>query len=402
MILQTDKMIDKQLEENMGLTENKKVEIFQKIVQFDTENSNEASVAEYIGSLFEKFENVKIDYIEAEENRKSVVVTINGKNKGDKVLAFSGHEDTVSAGDSSSWKYNPFSAEIHDGILYGRGADDMKGGLSALVSAALDVVTDGSDFAGTLKLIATVGEETSEIGATQVTQSGALDDVTAMILGEPRKNFEIGYTNKGVIDYRVYSSGKSAHSSVPEKGINAINALRKVMDRFDEYFDTLTEKNEVLGYFTNAFTLIKGGEQLNQIPDKAELGGNMRTIPETPNDQVISKLESIIAELNEIEEAELKLEIVFPELPLPVQPVSDFTKLAQAKIKEVSGFNGDLVAGTGTNEASEFIKGESEFPILIFGPESDDCAHAVNEHLKVETYLQAAKIYTEIIKSYLV
>ncbi|WP_144441997.1 M20/M25/M40 family metallo-hydrolase, partial [Oenococcus oeni] len=223
-------------------------------------------------------------------------------------------------------KYNPFSAEIHDGILYERGADDMKGGLSALVSAALDVVTDGSDFAGTLKLIATVGEETSEIGATQVTQSGALDDVTAMILGEPRKNFEIGYTNKGVIDYRVYSSGKSAHSSVPEKGINAINALRKVMDRFDEYFDTLTEKNEVLGYFTNAFTLIKGGEQLNQIPDKAELGGNMRTIPETPNDQVISKLESIIAELNESEEAELKLEIVFPELPLPVQPVSDFTK----------------------------------------------------------------------------
>lgn len=386
----------------MSLTDRDKIEIFQKIVQFNSENANEAAIAKYIGSLFAKFPNVTTRYISADTGRDSVVITIKGKNPSNKVLAFSGHEDTVSAGDRSAWQYDPFAAEIHEGVLYGRGADDMKGGLSALVSAALDLATDGSDFAGSLKLIGTVGEETSEIGAKQVTESGSLNDVSALILGEPRKDFQIGYTNKGVIDYQVYATGRSAHSSLPEKGVNAINGLRKVMDAFDAYFASLTQKNSILGSFTNAFTILQGGKQLNQIPDQAVLGGNMRTIPETPNDEIIAKLNEIIDDLNEKQAVQLSLKVVFPELPLPVQPVTEFTKLAQAKIKEVTGKSGDLVAGTGTNEASEFIKGSAKFPILIFGPESDECAHAVNEHLAVNIYLQAVEIYTRIAKSYLV
>ncbi|EHN59540.1 ArgE/DapE family deacylase [Oenococcus kitaharae] len=385
----------------MVLADSKKIEIFQKIVQFETDNKNEAAVAAYISDLFSGYDNVQSRFIEADTGRKSLVLTIKGKKPGNKVLAFSGHEDTVSAGDLSTWKHDPFKAEIQDNILYGRGADDMKGGLSALTSAALAIVRAGSNFSGSLKLIGTVGEETSEIGAKQVTQSGALDDVTALILGEPRKEFQIGYTNKGVIDYRVFATGKSAHSSRPENGINAINALRQVMDRFDTYFKSLTQKNEILGSFTNAFTTIEGGKQLNQIPDSAVLGGNMRTIPEVSNDEIIQSLEQIIDQLNQSSVAKLKLEIVFPELPLPVQKVSDFTRLAQKAIQEISGFPGSLVAGSGANEASEYIKGTAKFPILIFGPESDDCAHAVDEHLDLKVYLQAAAIYEKIAIEYL-
>ncbi|WP_439426156.1 ArgE/DapE family deacylase [Oenococcus alcoholitolerans] len=390
----------------INLSEQEKVKILQKFIQIPTENENEAKLSDYIASLFKGFNNVRTDFIEAAPNRKSVVITIKGTRSNEKagkekVLVLSGHEDTVAAGDHKKWDHQPFSGDIENGFLYGRGATDMKSGLAAMTCAVLSLAKDNFDFCGSIKLIGTVGEESSEIGAKQVTENGYIDDAAALIIGEPRKDFKIGYTNKGVIDYQVSAVGKSSHSSRPELGVNAIDAIRKAMDNFEKYFSELRKKrNEVLGSFTNAFTMISGGDQVNQIPAAASFSGNMRTIPETPNDLVIAHLSSIIEEMNKDYPFDLELKILFPELPLPVQPVSSFTELAQAAIKKVTGKNGDLVAGTGANEASEYIKSGKKFPILILGPEYEENAHQVNERIPVDIYLQAEKIYEEIIQRF--
>lgn len=373
------------------------IKLFSDIIQIQTVNDHEAELANYLSSYFDgtPAEVTKVTFA---PGRDSLVVKLGELQNPDKVLVFSGHGDTVDFGDLSKWTYAPLSAHIEGDTIFGRGANDMKGGLAALFSAALELVAEDFDFGqNQLKLFMTVGEESGEYGAHQLVEAGFLDDVTALILGEPRTNFEIGYTNKGVIDYKVTVTGKSAHSSRPDLGDNALEKALVIIQDIQTYFAKYeTVENPILGKLTNVISVIKSGTQVNQVPDLAYFMGNTRTIPETPNQQIFADLQALV---DQYENA--TLEIIYPAEPLPVQPISEFTKLAQAKIQAISGQPGDLIAGSGANEGSEFIQANAKFPILIFGPSAFDNSHAVNESNSLEIYEQAVDIYKQIAIEYL-
>lgn len=168
------------------MEKEKRIAILQDVIKIRSVNNNEAEVADYYAKLLQThgIDSTKINY---QEGRDNLVATIK-KGNSKKVLGLSGHMDVVDAGDESQWKFPPYEAVIDDNKLYGRGSTDMKSGLTAMVIAMIELAEEEVSFDGTVKLLATVGEEIGELGAQQLTEAGYADDLTGLLIGEPTEN----------------------------------------------------------------------------------------------------------------------------------------------------------------------------------------------------------------------
>lgn len=274
------------------MTPEKKLTILQDLIQIPSVNDHEADVADYIADLFAPYPQAKVERLTYVPGRDNLIVTI-GNAAGPR-LGLSGHMDVVAPGDTTAWHHDPFGGEIVDGRMYGRGTSDMKSGLAALVVTMLDLLDQGVDLPGSVRLLATVGEETGEYGAAQLTNAGYVDHLAGLVIAEPSGLDNVVYTARGVIDYKVVSTGKASHSASPEKGINAIDNLMTFYNAVRPLMAQHTKVDPVLGGLLHNVDLISGGEQINSIPAHAELMANMRTIPAYPNHVLYAELEGLL------------------------------------------------------------------------------------------------------------
>lgn len=378
------------------MEKEKRIAILQDVIKIQSVNNNEAEVADYYAKLLQihGIDSTKINY---QEGRDNLVATIK-KGNSKKVLGLSGHMDVVDAGDESQWKFPPYEAVIDDNKLYGRGSTDMKSGLTAMVIAMIELAEEEVSFDGTVKLLATVGEEIGELGAQQLTEAGYADDLTGLLIGEPTK-YNLMYAHMGSINYSVVSHGKEAHSSMPEQGFNAINHLNEFITRVNKEMATVAENyvNEDLGRTIHNVTVIKGGNQVNSIPSYAELQGNIRSIPNFSNDEVKSLLTTIINELNEGSDYKLELSIDFNKIPVKADKNSALIQAVQDQFEKPL----PLVTAAGTTDAAEFTKSENTFDFVVFGPGEPTLPHQINEYVEIDNYLDMIEKYKSIIQSYL-
>lgn len=378
------------------MEKEKRIAILQDVIKIQSVNNNEAEVADYYAKLLQihGIDSTKINY---QEGRDNLVATIK-KGNSKKVLGLSGHMDVVDAGDESQWKFPPYEAVIDDNKLYGRGSTDMKSGLTAMVIAMIELAEEEVSFDGTVKLLATVGEEIGELGAQQLTEAGYADDLTGLLIGEPTK-YNLMYAHMGSINYSVVSHGKEAHSSMPEQGFNAINHLNEFITRVNKEMATIAENyvNEDLGRTIHNVTVIKGGNQVNSIPSYAELQGNIRSIPNFSNDEVKSLLTTIINELNEGSDYKLELSIDFNKIPVKADKNSALIQAVQDQFEKPL----PLVTAAGTTDAAEFTKSENTFDFVVFGPGEPTLPHQINEYVEIDNYLDMIDKYKSIIKTYL-
>lgn len=372
-----------------------KITLLQELIKIKSINGNEHEVAEYLKQVFEAH-NIKADLVPYSQGRSNLVAEL--KNGEGKVLGFTGHMDVVDQGDESRWTYPPFAAQIDGNKLYGRGATDMKSGLAAMVIAMIELKESKLPFKGTLKLLATVGEEVGELGAQQLTEKGYADDLDGLIIGEPT-NYNLVYTHMGSINYTVISNGKEAHSSMPQAGYNAISCLNKFMTEIDKRMTEIAVRyeNKELGRTIHNITIIEGGNQVNSIPSKAKLQGNIRSIPEFDNEQVIRLLEEVVAKLNEGEPYQLELQIDYNKIPVKSDKNSQLLQATQKQFEKPLPVFG--VAGT--TDAAEFTKSANDFEFLIFGPGVSQLAHQVDEYVEIDNYLDMIDKYTAIVQEYL-
>lgn len=385
--------------EGIDLEKQDKIKMLQDVIQIKSENGNEEEVALYLQTVFEKY-GIDSELVNYSPERSSLVATI--KNEDGPVLAYSGHMDVVSAGDETQWQYPPYAAVIEGDKLYGRGTTDMKSGLVAMAISMIEIKERGVPFKGTLKLLATVGEEIGELGAGQLTELGHADDIDALVIGEP-SNYNLCYAHKGAVNYKIQSEGKEAHNSVPELGINAINNLVDCINRINAKMAELANSrvDEVLGSLIHNTTVIQGGVQVNSIPSYCEVEGNIRTVPSCDNILVKSEIDNIINELNLI--AGYKLSVVYDNDVYPVksspesQLIHTIQKTYQAK------FQGELpvMAIPGGTDASQFVKSKKEFDFVVFGPGEPTMPHKVDEYVSIKNYLEMIDIYVDLAVEYL-
>lgn len=374
-----------------------KIKILQDVIRLKTENDHETLVAEYYQQLLKTY-GIESKLIEYKPGRSNLIAEIKG-NKPGKILAYNGHMDVVAATNPEEWTYDPFGAEIVDGKMYGRGTTDMKAGLTAMVLALIEIKQSNRDFSGTLRLVASIGEEIGMYGSKQLTDEGYLDDIDALVIGEPSGKSAIVTAHKGSVQYEVISHGKAAHSSMPEKGINALMQMNAFITEADVKFAEAGKKasNEKLGTMLNVFTVIEGGTQINSVPEQTILKANARTIPECDNQVVLDILHTTIEELNAKIDGRFELNILQNNLAVE-RP--DDSPLVQS-IRKVVGKEIPAVGLGGATDASNFCRVEKPFDLAIYGPGNAAQAHTVDEFIAITDYLDFCNLYIDLALDYL-
>ncbi|MCB1515197.1 MAG: succinyl-diaminopimelate desuccinylase [Hyphomicrobiaceae bacterium] len=317
-------------------------------------------------------------------------------------LCFAGHTDVVPPGHLDAWTVPPFAAEIREGILYGRGAVDMKGGIACFIAAVMRHLdsTDGQ-IPGTLSLLITGDEEGPSINGTVkvldwLRQKG--ETLDACIVGEPSNPTQIGdeikIGRRGSLNGHIIVHGRQGHAAYPTKADNPVPKLARIIDRL-----STTVLDAGTGNFEPSHLVVTvisvPNTATNVIPGRAEAQFNVRY-----NDAwTRPRLESHLRGLCEAAAAEVSARFdlsfsgtgdVFLTEPGPL------VKTMVSAVAAETGRTPALTTGGGTSDA-RFIK--DHCPVIEFGL-VNRTIHQVDEHVAVADLETLTRIYQRFIAAY--
>ncbi|MFD2210788.1 ArgE/DapE family deacylase [Virgibacillus halophilus] len=373
-------------------TKEEKIKILYDIIAIKSINENEIEVANYLKSLFAEY-GIASKIVPVTDTRVNLVAEI---GSGSPVIGVSGHMDVVSPGDESEWTSDPFTLTERDGKLYGRGANDMKAGLVNLALVMIELKENNELKNGTVRFMATTGEEVGGAGSKKLYEEGYMDDVDYLWVAEPSHDTII-YSHKGSLNLRVTSVGEAAHSSMPEQGYNAINPLMKYLLELDEKLNGNARKNEVLDKLVMSTTIFNAGNQVNSIPAKAVAEINVRTIPEFDNDEVIDLFNKTADKYNE-KSADIEVEVTMSLPSVFTSGKSEMVDLAKKLGKKYLGLDISVKGSPGVTDASNLLRGKDDnFPFMMFGPGETKMAHKTDEYVYKDYYFAFFDIFKALV-----
>lgn len=363
------------------------ISLTRKLIALDTINppGNEKEVALFVGNLFSE-NGFKVEYIPFETNRLHVIAE-KGCTREIPPVVFSGHFDTVPLG-AKQWNENPFGGEIKDGKLFGRGSSDMKGGLAAMIVAAIQA-SQNKSFKNGVCLIFTSGEELGCQGAKSLVETVAnLGIARGIIVGEPTANMPaIGH--KGGLYLNLETSGITAHSSMPHLGDNAIYKVARAISKI-ESFDFRAEKDQLLGYPTINVGKVFGGMNINSVPDRAGFTIDARTTTKVDHQKLLKHLEEVLGK-------EVKIETLVDLKAVSSDENHPFVQMVYStcNIKiEPENFPKSMPYLT---DGSVLQSAYGGVPTIILGPGQPEMAHQTDEFCYIANLEQAVEIYKKII-----
>lgn len=375
------------------------IEFLKDLVKIDssTANGNEEAVAKVIQA---KLAEAGIDskLVEYAPGRSNLVADLNPDAPGP-ILGFTGHADVVNPDDLDKWTVNPFEPHIEGDKFYGRGAADMKSGLAGLVLTLIRLKKSG--FPHHVRLLVTVGEEYGAYGAKQLTELGYVDDISALLVGEGGDH-TLKTGHGGSYNYKIISHGKSVHSSQPSLGINAIQKLADFITEERHLFDDAPQY-PALGPFVHTITIIHAGDQVNTIPDYAELRGNARPTPAFLNDEVTNRLKGLADKIsNNGQPGSLEFQLIHSFIPVNDNPDSKAVEYLSQAVTQVRGVTLEREFTNGATDASEFVKSKHHFDVVWYGPTNDgeSQAHKINEYVSIKHYEDAIDVYEAFARGY--
>lgn len=364
------------------------VELTRELVRRDTVNppGNERECARYLGGLLEAA-GFAVSYHELAERRTSLVAR-RGNGSG-KPLCLTGHIDTVPLG-ARAWQVDPFAGELDAGRLYGRGASDMKSGVAAFVAAAIDAGPRLERGPGVVVVI-TAGEETGCQGALHLAHlDRVLGEARAVVVGEPSANYPyLGH--KGALWLTARSTGTTAHGSMPERGVNAVYKAAQALEKL-RAFDFEQAPHPVLGKPTLNVGTITGGMNINSVPDFAEIGIDIRTVPAMAHPD----LRSALTRRLEPEVAELS---VLADIPgVWTEPDDPFVHAVFDVMEPLLGERPQPRGASYFTDASVLAAAYGGVPVVVLGPGEPEMAHQTDEFCRVERIVQAVDAYRVLLE----
>ena len=346
--------------------------------------AGEGAIADAIATCLRRI-GLDVEMQEAAPGRPNVVGVLEGRRKG-RSLMFCGHVDTVGVEGMRA----PFDPVERDGRLYGRGSQDMKGGLAAMIDAARVLAEEGFDT-GRLIVAAVVDEEYGSAGADALMTRWRAD---AAVVTEPT-DLEIAIGHTGFCWLDVETRGRAAHGSRPKDGRDAILRMGRVLHQL-EHLDRALQAappHPLVGTASLHASLIAGGRELSSYPDRCTLRLERRTIPGEDDETVTAEMEAILARLRAADpEFEAELTRVFSRPPYSVAADHPLPR-ALASARALAGGrrtgahpSADRFVGMSfwTDAA---VLGSAGIPSVLFGPGGAGL-HSTEEYVEIGDVLR--------------
>lgn len=406
--------------------EQELVEIVQQLVRIPSENpkltdrtpGGESRMQDYVETLMTRI-GATIDRWDPLPGRPNVVGTISGSGGG-RSLALNGHVDVVPAGDHADWAYPPYGGEVHDREIYGRGALDMKGGLAAMLFAALTLQRLGIRLQGDVFLESVIDEETGGPGTRATVERGYRPDFALVV--EPTAGLAIMPVEGGLEWLRMTVTGVSGHSafryksvhaggqgtavSALDKGVKLINAVaelermwanRKVHPLMPAGITTINVGAIAAGSGGGANGMPNVMTSVSSLPDYCAIDLSLKFLPSENAADVRAEFETFIHHVCQADDwlrdhpptIEWGLHgVSFPPANTPANHPA--LEILRASLREV----GAKPATLGFEAVSDIAWfGEVGIPSALCGPGEGGGAHGLDEHVSISSLVQAAKAF---------
>lgn len=321
--------------------------------------------------------------------------------KGVRSFGFNGHVDVVPVGERSDWAHDPFGGEISDGMLWGRGAADMKTGVAAFVAAAVDFVTETPPEDGAVILTLTGDEEGPGLDGTRALldwmQAGG-EAMSVCLVGEPTCPEVLGdmikIGRRGSVTFVVEAEGVQGHVAYPQRARNPLHALIALLapltatpvDHGTAHFDPST---------LQVTTIDCGNAASNVVPAKARAVFNIRFNDAHDGAGLVEWVKSLAAAESARSGVRLSVTATISGESF-VTPPGPFVDLVAAAVEAETGVTPELSTSGGTSDA-RFVK--DHCPVLEFGLVGKTM-HKVDECVEVAQIEALKAIYGRILRSY--
>jgi succinyl-diaminopimelate desuccinylase len=362
--------------------------ILQDLIRIRTHQpeGNEKDLVKYILGLLseEAFETTVIDH---GGNRASLVAVLPGARSG--ALAFVGHLDTVSVGCSENWSHPPFAADIEDGRVYGRGAANMKGGLTAMILCAISLASKPAPPPRDIYFCFTADGDFNGYGARCLAEGGHLGQVQEFFFLDPTEG-KIGIRQKGALWLDVRVEGRFSYSCFPELGLNAVEYLMEFTHRVEALLqEEFGARSNETWHPTCVLTRIESSsdEKLEYtVPNHARGFLDIRTLPGADHNRLVQKMAAAAETLGrENPPLQVGFDVVNNRLPIGMSANAPMVRKLDGILQDM----GQKAEKKGLNfftDASRIIP-VLGVPFVIFGPGKDIFCTLREENVSIDSVL---------------
>ena len=383
--------------------------------------TSEQVAAEYAARWADR-QGFDVQQEEVVSGRPNVIVTWH-VGLGKRTLMFEGHTDVVTPGDISAWYHDPFGAEIVGRRMYGRGTNDTKGNLAAMLIAMAALKRSGVKLGGTIIGGILCDEEDQMLGVRNFIDRGHADAITGAIICEPQDGL-ICTAQKGALRAEFTVRGRMSHGALPLSGLSTAPAVAKLITALHDLELAAVEqsgRDEHLGWPSFTPTVIqapaRGTPQLNVMPGEAQVLVDIRTIPGQSHSDIQSNLSAlatkieneIIADykkydrtlnLNRHHDLKVVLEIL-TDRPCTLTDRSDpVVAAADWATRKITGTEPTYAGVPGATDGT-FLWALKDIPIVTMGAGDRQVPHQVDEWVDLDQLIETAKIYALAALHYL-
>ncbi|MCI0486764.1 MAG: ArgE/DapE family deacylase [Blastocatellia bacterium] len=372
------------------------IKLLTELVAIDSVNpqlapggAGEGEIAEAVAARM-RSAGIDVEITEVLPGRPNVVGVIEGRAQGPSLM-FCGHLDTVGVIGMES----PFTPVEREGRLYGRGAQDMKGGVAAMVDAACALAKSGWPKRGRLIVAAVIDEEYESAGAEAIAARWKAD---AAVVTEPT-DMTVAIGHKGFSWVEVTTRGRAAHGSRPREGRDAILRMGRVLSRLESLDRDLQsrEPHPVHGTASLHASLIEGGRELSTYPDSCCLKIERRTVGGEAIHTALAEVEEILDALKaEDPEFEAQARFMFGRPSYEIASEHELPRNLEAIVRR-AGRETRLAGMTYWTDAA--ILGEAGIPSVVFGPGGAGL-HGLEEYVLIDEVIACRDALLELARDY--
>lgn len=374
------------------------VQLLKEILAIPSVNGrdDEGKLAEYLCRVFEDA-GIPSSVWRIDETHANVFAVLEGEDDTSPVL-WNGHLDTVPYGSLNEWNTDPAVPVEEKGVLYGRGASDMKSGLAAMVYTLCAFRRSGKKPSRTIWFLGSCDEEKGGLGAeAALREKPFLGRIFSEILiGEPT-GCRLGVAQKGCLWLEAEVSGQTSHGAYPEEGVNAIEYAVKLAGELKTFIEGFA--HPVLGHSTAQITKLSGGVAPNMTPDGCTMLMDIRMVPRLTETMVLERAEALVREYRASGANALDVHFLVKNSRRAIE-ISPDHPLARSVTRCIRdhGREAGLVGINYFTDASILARETPETAVLLFGPGEPGMAHKPNECVKTENYLASIEILTELLE----